>query len=455
MKYGRNLIATILLGILLVTLAVPLAAFSASTNEAQTQTQSLATATLSTNGNWTYIQNDFITIIFPADGRKPMFLWWYTKDPSNIYVVKYKGLIEYMTFDQPYFMMRSEATALTMQTMMGEHYYMPMQDMMTGYMRMDTEAILDEIGNLGLHRPFLPFSGSKWALSGPVNVTRGDVKYLSFNFTLVNVPDYMPNLQFAEGNIILRSRFYYTTATETTDGGYGYTVNAGELKTDLIVKHWVWNIDNPNLQALLQQLGTTLNKTIPTGKAGLALWVNVASINMTKLNSVEDGEEGLNDVGMEEAAQSMGEHMQQHMYVDGQEYSITQNRTGIEDEHPMPNVMRDRFKLRFELGNATFAGFFKFVPQALIRDPVNGTVIRTVDVTASYLASGGYLRLYIGYPYFGNYELEHDPSLGLETVPTLFTVQLLIALLGIATIIAVALIAMRWKKGPVNVLKPN
>jgi hypothetical protein len=453
MKYGRNLIATVLLGILLVTLALPLAAVSASAD--QQQTQSLATTTWHIDNNWAYIQNDFITIIFPAGGKKPMFLWWYTKDPNNIYVVKYKGLIEYMTFNQPYFMMRSEATALKMREMMEDHYYMPMQGMMGGHMQTDVEYILGEIGNLGLHRPFLPFSGSKWVLSGPENVTKGYVKYLSFNFTLVDVPDSMPNLQFAEGNIILRNRFYYTAATETTDGGYSYSVNAGELKTDLVIKHWEWNIDNPNLKILLQRLQTTLGTTIPTEKAGLALWVNMASINMTKLNTVDDDAIDLNDVGMEDAAQSMTNHMNQYMYVDGQEYSIMQNRTGLEDEHPMPNAIRDRFKLRFEQGNATFAGFFKFVPQALLRYPVNGTVVRTVDVTASYLASGGHLRLYISYPYFGNYELEHDPSLGLETVPTLFTVQLLIALLSIATIIAVALIAFRWKKGPVNVLKPN
>jgi hypothetical protein len=40
-------------------------------------------------------------------------------------------------------------------------------------------------------------------------------------------------------------------------------------------------------------------------------------------------------------------------------------------------------------------------------------------------------------------------------VPTLVPYQLLIALLGIATVIAIALLAIRWKKGPVNVLKPN
>jgi hypothetical protein len=195
--------------------------------------------------------------------------------------------------------------------------------------------------------------------------------------------------------------------------------------------------------------------TIPQGKAGLALWVNSASINTTELNVVADDAADLNDAGMENAAQSVTNQTNQYMYVGGQQYSIVQNKTGLEDEHPMPNVLRDHFKLRFQKSNATLEGFFKFVPQALLRDPINGTAVSTVDVTASYLASGGHLSLYICYPYFGNYELEHDPSLGLEAMPTLFTAQLLAALLGIAKIIAVTLVAIKWKKGPVNVLKPN
>jgi hypothetical protein len=453
MKYGRNLITTVLLGILLVTLAFPLAAVSASANEQETQSTVTAT-TWTIDNSWAVIQNDFITIIFPRDGKKPMFLWWYTKDPNNIYVVKYKGLIEYMTFNKTYFIMQNEATALKFRTMLENRFYMPGQHMMQEMIRHHVEAILDEIGNFSeLHRPFLPFSGCQWELSPPTNVTQGTVEYLGFNFTLVKVPDSWPNLQFAEGNIIIRCRFYYTPATINVDGGYSYSVQAGEFKMDLVVKHWEWNIDK--LNNLFQALGTQLGISIPQSKAGLALWINLASINMTKLNMVADDAADLNDGGMENAAQSMTNQMNQYMYVDGQQYSIVQNKTGLEDEHPMPNVLRDHFKLRFEQGNATLAGFFKFVPQALLRDPVNGTVVSTVDVTASYLASGGHLSLYINYPYFDNYELEHDPSLGLEAIPTLFTAQLLVALLSIVTIIAVALIAIRWKKGPVNVLKPN
>ncbi len=91
MKNTKKLFATSFLAILLVAVATPLITIMPVSAEEATP------AALTTDGTWTYIQNDLITIAFPADGKKPMFLWWYTKDPSNINVVKFKGLIEYCT----------------------------------------------------------------------------------------------------------------------------------------------------------------------------------------------------------------------------------------------------------------------------------------------------------------------------------------------------------------------
>jgi hypothetical protein len=445
MKNGRKSITAVLVSVLLVTLVFPLASASISAQS----TEETTPAHLETIGDWTYIQNDFITIVFPANGTKPMFLWWYTKDPTSVNVVKYKGLLEYMAFNQPYFTLKSQADALTMREMMQARFYEPRQRMMQMYMRIMAWRTLLEIGNYSdLHKPFLPFSACKWELSTPTNVTQGDVKYLGFNFTLVDVPLGMPHFEFAENNIIIRCRFYYTPATINVEGQYSYSVTAGEFKMDFVVKHWDWNIDKIN--ALFQVLSNALNVTIPQGRGALALWINLASIPLTKLDTSDATSDTVdaNDDGIETMSTA------QNMYVEGQKVSVASNMTA-KDAQAMPNRMAERFKFRFTNDNATLAGFFKFVPQALIRNPTNSTVIRTVDVTASYIAAGSHMRVYIGYPYFGNDELEHDPSLGLEALPTLATYGLIIALLGIATIIAVALIALRWRKRPVNRLKPN
>jgi len=139
------------------------------------------------------------------------------------------------------------------------------------------------------------------------------------------------------------------------------------------------------------------------------------------------------------------------MYVQGARVEVAQNKTETDLEQPMTAWarLRDRFKLRFEKQNATLAGFFKFVPKALIRD---GEDVTVVDVQASYIPAGHHMRLFLSYPYFGNKTLEHDPSLGLETIPTLITSGLLLLLVGTVSIITLAVLAVRWKRRTVNIV---
>jgi hypothetical protein len=219
-------------------------------------------------------------------------------------------------------------------------------------------------------------------------------------------------------------------------------VDAGELKMDLVVKHWDWNIDK--LKPLLEELREE-GIGVPKGEAGLALWINLASINMTKL--AEDDALTAGDANSTEAASTT-----RNIYVEGQRVSTVQDRTGLEDEQPLQNRARERFKFRFERGNATFAGFFKFVPKALVRDPANDTVIDVVGVTASYIPAGRHMRVFLGYPYFGNNTLEHDPSLGIESLPQLITLGLVMVLVGVTAVIAAVILVVRRRGRIVNVV---
>ncbi len=112
-------------------------------------------------------------------------------------------------------------------------------------------------------------------------------------------------------------------------------------------------------------------------------------------------------------------------------------------------VGAERFRIRFEKGNATFAGFFKFVPQAIVTD---GVTYNTTDVTAAYISAGKHMRLFIGYPYFGNNTLEHDPSIGVESVAPWMPTGLLMILIGATIAIAVAVAAVKLRKKTVNIL---
>ena len=82
----------------------------------------------------------------------------------------------------------------------------------------------------------------------------------------------------------------------------------------------------------------------------------------------------------------------------------------------------------------------------------NGTDYQTVDVTASYVSAGASIRLFIGYPYFGNNTLEHDPSLGLENVAPWLPMNLLLVIVGATAAIAIAFAAIRMRKKPVNIV---
>jgi hypothetical protein len=68
------------------------------------------------------------------------------------------------------------------------------------------------------------------------------------------------------------------------------------------------------------------------------------------------------------------------------------------------------------------------------------------------MSAGAHMRLFIGYPYFGNNTLEHDPSIGVEGVAPWMPTNLLAVLIGATIVIAVAVIAVRVRKKMVNIV---
>ena len=90
-----------------------------------------------------------------------------------------------------------------------------------------------------------------------------------------------------------------------------------------------------------------------------------------------------------------------------------------------------------------------FLDQAIIIDATEGSS-DTINVTPSYISGGNYLRLYIGYPYFGSKTLEHDPSIGVEevTISSGGSWPLIAAIsVGASIIVIVAIITLRRKTG--------
>ena len=391
---------------------------------------------------WIRLKTDLITILFPANGKKPMFLWWYSNDTNNIYVMKYKGLIEFLTFDVPYYLRRYEANNLTIQERLEAKYATsgPHQTQIQ-------KRIQEYIGwLLGLHPPFLPFSACEWNLTGPDLVPKGDNVYcVSFNFTLTKAP---PIFSFAENNLIIRCRFYNGSVEESA-GAYNYTVGAGQMKMDLVVKNWTWNIDK--LQPLFNEL-KNYGISVPPHKTGMALWINLASIKIDDLEFAEDDIENPADSTVETVAGVRA--TASNMIFGGRSHQITKNdiAAGV-DEKPITlrYRLREQLKMHFAKEDKTLAGFFSFVSTANVIDPTTKEAT-TVNVTASYIAAGGHMRLFLGYPYFGDDTLEHDPLIGAEYIPAFVSPVLVLILVVAAGAVGVVFAVAKWKRKTVNIV---
>jgi len=445
MKNAKKTIMAISLAFLLVSMIVP----TFLINDVKAASTINADYGLYNNNKWWRIQTDLITILFPASG-KPMFLWWYKNDTSNIYVVKYKGLIEYMTLDYEYYKDAYEANALTVRERLmakyaaaGLHRAIIAQRIMDGYsMRWI----------FGFHPSFLPFSACSWNLTGPVEVTRDDgVSYISFNFTLLNAPGVF---DFADGNVVIRCRFYKTDATESVYGLYTYTVKAGELKMDLVIQNWKWNIDK--LDDLFDFLAS-YNLTVPKLRAGLALWIDLASIKIEDIPIAEDDANKLLPVVPENSTLAQIEPVEGNStlsdIIAGNQRIQVRNR--ITSETVPLNLrarLRERFRLRFANESQTLAGFFDFVNTAVVINATNPEDKTVVDVTAAYKLAGNHMRLFIGYPYFGSNILEHDPSIGVEEVVPWLPAPIILILIGVTVIIGATVAAVKMRKKTINIV---
>jgi hypothetical protein len=478
-----NRLATVFLTILLVSLAVPLLVQPslACENDGISGMQVVP-------GQWYKLTSNNVTVLFPSGGRKPMFIWWYNNEPNQIYVVKYQGLMEYFAFNNTllgignpmYYSRMREAWSYRF----GEMYMRPWENhwMGMGMKYVNRLMLLRQIWNqtaLKWHNAFLPFDAARWNLTDIKNITTPEGKAVGVSFAFKLVSTWLPGFKFAENNIMIRVRFYNQSVIETVPGTTStYTVNAGEMKMDFVVNKWVWNMDTvKQLAANLQN--ERFNVTIPQGESRLALWVNLASINKTKLSLAENEPETIE-------SQSTATHIS----IEDNRVKILANKTATEQEQPIV-IQKPVIKLGFANETKTLGGFFRFVSSAKV---TNGTSVEMVPVKASYIAAGSHMRLFIGYSYFGNGTLEHDPSIGVDTPQTqtgpsgtspsetgpstppqvtvqtptgmddtpvviggiaipLFTPELMIVLVVIVSFIAVTLYMTKWKsKTPVNMV---
>lgn len=478
----KNWLTATALTVLLLSLAAPLFALPTSATEDDADDDHFRIVEDQLRPlEWYRLESDIVTVLFPRNGSKPMFIWWYTNAPDQVYVVKFKGLIEWFAFDHPllppkpeyYHRLRNASMDLWQDRF--EHMYFEPEEtrwMGMGDMGMMKLMLLRQImAQLMMqleawHPAFFPFDSGRWTLDNIANITttEGRIIGVSFAFKLTDV--WRPRFEFTEDNIMIRVRFYNETVEETVPGtDFRYTVNAGEMKMDLVINKWEWNFDTiRDLIQQLQRLGFAIN--IPEGKSRLALWVNLAAINITRLPlvTVEDQPEDI-------------EERSTLTHVDVEDMRTDMRQGAYEKPIEIPRPM---IKLGFANETKTLAGFFRFVSWAKVTDYPSEGAVNLVPVKAAYIPGGAHMRLFLNYPYFGNGTLEHDPSIGVdapevdtypkysvqapsgsdvaplvlgEFVLPLFTRELTLALIALVSAAAVILYVSKWKrKTPVNMV---
>jgi hypothetical protein len=231
-------------------------------------------------------------------------------------------------------------------------------------------------------------------------------------------------------------------------------VKAGELKMDLVIQNWEWNMDK--LTKLFEVLHDEFGIIVPHLRAGLALWVDLASIKIEDLPIAEQDANSTLQYLPESSTLAPLEPVEinsdtSDIIAGGQRIQV---RNRVANETTPLNVrtrLHERFRLRFAQGSQTLAGFFDFVNTAVV---INATTQEKsiVNVTAAYIPAGNHMRLFIGYPCFGNNTLEHDPSIGVESIVLWAPTNLLMILIGATTIIAIAVGIARVRKKVINIV---
>ena len=228
-------------------------------------------------------------------------------------------------------------------------------------------------GVLSVHSPYFSFHSAVWNVSNiiPIKTNNGKKIGMSFEFKLVKSNE--PGFIFAENNIVIVCRLYSVPVVENVSGVL-YNLTRNEMKIDFRILKWNWTV-NP-----FRKYNCSIGE-------GLALWINIASVNSTgkfaRVNVTARSKNFLKVINI-----------------------FKNNTKGYEKLLKIPGKF-----MRIDMTSKSgLVGFFKFVNTALVTYP-NGTT-KEVSVSASYLENGGMLMLYIGYPYFDGGSLDHDPSIG-------------------------------------------
>jgi len=243
-----------------------------------------------------------------------------------------------------------------------------------------------------MHPPFLDFQKCEWYLTDLEYISPGSSEAIgvAFTYMLKSAPS---RFNFTEGNIMVRCRLYTSPVVEEVNG-VEYSVSKAELRIDVVIQGWIW-ITPVVVDRISQVLDGRIGNSTNIFNA-LALWINLASVNMTYVGDLWRGQYGGN---LSASNTILLNNLLVNINVESRdEVEVKLNKSPV--------------KFSFMSGGDVFKGFLKFMSEAFIQH-FNNT-FSTSSIYLSYLEAPGFLKLYICYPYFNGGVLEHNPSLGVD-----------------------------------------
>jgi hypothetical protein len=242
------------------------------------------------------------------------------------------------------------------------------------------------------HPPFLSFQKCEWYLTDLEYIPLGSSEAIgvAFTYMLKSAPS---RFNFTEGNIMVRCRLYTSPVVEEVNG-VEYNVSKAELRIDVVIQGWIW-ITPVVVDRISQVLDGRINTSTNIFNA-LALWINLASVNMTYVGDLWRGQYGGN---LSASNTILLDNLLVNINVESRdEVGVKLNKSPV--------------KFSFMSGGDVLKGFLKFMSEAFIQHFNNTS--STSSIYLSYLEAPGFLKLYICYPYFNGGVLEHNPSLGVD-----------------------------------------
>lgn len=436
-------IACILVISLLVLTVVPFFVASLPV-KAQTSEVGYSVGLVNT-GQWWQMNTTTTTVLFPVDGQKPMFLWYYNNNSQDIYSVKYRGLIEYLPLDG-YFTPDCEANPQTMQSLMLSRYGMGGGMHMNQIQSTINSAYQNWQSNF--HPSYLPFSACSWQLEGPSQgIDEDGNSYVSFNLTLSGAPS---EFGFAQNNVTFNCWLYENETVQNPYGSYMYNLGGGELAMDFSVNSWSWN--SQYMSNFFGSMSQNYDVNVPERSDSLTLWCDFGQISSQDLGiALHDADEGLESVPANSTLAPTGLLEGSSIMTDiiaGGNQILMQNMLRS-DASPLgvPSNQQEIYRIQFAQDDQTLPGYFNFANSAAIIDRTTGAV-STEGATASYRTADNYMQLYICYSYFGEDTLVHDPSIGIDTNAQLIPENVsIITILILVTILALSVaVTTKYKK---------